>query len=70
MRPDDERLRAKAKMRPRNVRISARVYRAAEGKWVDLGVIASTERRPRLRIKLREVIRRWLQFLHKSEKNG
>jgi len=42
MRPDDERLAAKVKVRPRNVRISARVYRAAEGRWVDLGVIART----------------------------
>lgn len=46
--------------------ISARVYRAAEGRWVDLGVVATTS----WRVKLKEVIRRWLQFLHKSEKNG
>ena len=70
MAPDDDRLVARARMRPRNVRISARVYRAAEGRWEDLGVIATTERKLGLRIKLREVIRRWLQFLHRSEKNG
>jgi len=70
MRPDDDELSVKAKLRPRNVRISARVYRSAEGRWEDLGVIATTERKLGLRIKLREVIRRWLQFLHRSEKNG
>jgi len=70
MTPDDERLVARAKMRPRNVRISARVYRAAEGRWEDLGVIATTERRVGVMIKLREVINRWLLFLRRSGKNG
>jgi len=70
MAPDDDRLVARARMRPRNVRISARVYRAAEGRWEDLGVIATTERRVGVMIKLREVINRWLQFLRRSGKNG
>jgi len=42
MLPDDEKVTAKVAVRPRSLRISARVYRAAEGKWVDLGVIART----------------------------
>jgi len=62
MAPDDERLVARARMRPRNVRISARVYRAAEGRWEDLGVIATTERGVGVMIKLREVIKRWLRY--------
>jgi len=68
MLPDDEKVTAKVAVKPRSVRISARVYRAAEGRWVDLGVIATTRRS--WRIGLKEVISRWLQFLHKSEKNG
>jgi len=68
MHPDDDKLAAKVRLRPRNVKISARVYRAAEGRWVDLGTISTT--RMSRRIRLKEVIRRWLQFLHRSEKNG
>jgi hypothetical protein len=68
MPPDDDKLSAKAKLRPRNVRISARVYRAAEGRWEDLGTISTTHLSWGSRVK--EVIRRWLQFLRRSEKNG
>lgn len=58
----------KVKVKPRNVTISARVYRAAEGRWVDLGIVARTQSSRTFR--LQEVIRRWLQFLRKTEKNG
>lgn len=51
MLPDDDKLSVKAKLRPRNVRISARVYRAAEGRWVDLGVVAETRESLLERIK-------------------
>jgi len=51
MATDDDKLAAKAMLRPRNVRISARVYRAAEGRWVDLGIVAQTRESLLERIK-------------------
>jgi len=40
--------------------IKARVYRAATGKWEDLGVIASTDWKWNLVNKIKEVVKKWL----------